>query len=111
MSFWQRNDSIEGLEPEIELKCPICGDRLFLRRSIVHPVSDVYHDWEHTGYANDMTYKCFDCDIYLTFGVPILEDYYHELYRRRGNTDRYIPMPKWKEDEVLKEKLRAMGYL
>jgi len=108
--MWKRNDSVEGLEPDRKLFCPICGGEFFLRRSIVHKVDDVYKDWEWTGYANDMTFKCLNCDIFLTFGVPILVGYYRELKRRRGGYERYIPLPKWKEDEAIKEKLELLGY-
>lgn len=65
-------------------------------------------------FHNDMHYKCArekGCDATKVFGVPIDEDYYVALMRRRGGRARILPREEWEKDAELKRQLSGLGYI
>lgn len=98
MKMWRKtHDKLMPLEPKFKLVCPMCfinkftecvisgkelinsvkeaieysSDIAFKSRSVFSPGSGQYRI--------DMIYKCMRCDLPITFGVHIDEDYYNEI--------------------------------
>lgn len=65
-------------------------------------------------YHNDMHYKHLKsngCDRVKVFGVPIDEEYYKELMKRRKGKGRILPREEWDKDAGIKRQLESMGYI
>lgn len=120
---WERTNDEVGLRPAIDIICPICANRekpikskMTIRRSRVHTVPDVRMQKNEKGetvrpYAFDIACKCPICDFYCIFGVPSEADYVQEvLQKRQGKMDFVLPEDEWNKDELIKEKLKQLGY-
>jgi hypothetical protein len=62
---------------------------------------------------NRMAYKCPKCDHLQTFNVPMPDDLWNHVLKLRNGDPLYYPNPKeWAEqDEMIREKLAAFGYV
>jgi hypothetical protein len=102
----------EGKPPTVAVAI-VCEDLgrdefdMFLRQSSLGRNTNI----SNRAFANNLFYKCLTCDSQKLFGVPISEDYYVELYKRRGDRNVFTPIDKWMEDEKKRRLLKALGYI
>ena len=61
--------------------------------------------------TNGMMYKCPECDMVLLFEVPCDLEYFKQVFEWRGQEPLYYPpLEKFKEDELVKQRLESLGY-
>ena len=93
--------------PTSEINCPICGGKLILHdfRCYKHTNQDPIH--KHC----DVHFKCRDCDFFMTFGLPVSEDAFNKLSQSKyhGRLLRW-ELENFYEDEVIRERLKMLGY-
>ena len=104
MRLWEiKKDDKWGAYPRFFLRCYFCGTELVPRHSVLHKVL------KNKSHALDVSYKCPNCDWYVTFGIPITKEEFESIYRAR-NGYVYEPEEIWQNKEKVKSKLKALGY-
>ena len=139
-SKWEMTDDAIGMRPKFMVVCEQCAINFFfgwvdvlqgdivealretlqrmnrgqfnmsLRETFCSPLPSIGEKAFH----NDMHYKCCKsdgCDQVKIFGLPVDEDYYHELMKRRGGQPRIQPKEEWDRNKDLKTQLKGLGYL
>lgn len=139
-SNWEMTDDAVGMRPKFMVICEQCILNFFfhwvdvLQGDIVEALREILQRLNHgefnmplretfcsplptigeKAFHNDMHYKCCKsdgCDLVKVFGVPIDEEYYNELMKRRGGQQRIQPKEEWVADKDLKKQLEGLGYL
>jgi len=110
--LWEEGaENITGLKPlpPLELKCPFCGGELFPRRMKIKEIPGTSRCPSLGGYAQDMAFKCENCDSYWPFGPPVSAEHRERMQKIWGGLT-YVPAEVWLERELLKYKLEVFGY-
>lgn len=137
-SKWEMTDDYIGMKPKFRVICSDCFHNAVLQyfnrmdasaafQSALLDLSEGKFDMSlrethctklsvisDRAHANNMHYKCCrekGCDRVKVFGVPIDEEYYKELVRRRVGVERVQPYNQWAEDEEIVKQLKSIGYL
>lgn len=133
---WSAINDLIGVEPKFKVMCDCCilndfremfstglgvlrilkviAQRMyegkydmFVRQSSLGRNSNV----SDRAYANNMFYKCNECDRQKLYGVPISEDYYKILLAKREGEHVYTPVEAWLKDPDLRSQLKGLGYI
>ena len=109
---WARSYDIYGHKPKFDIICQFCSSKLMLRYTQVIPDRSRLHCVAEG--INSVAYKCPRCHVMYKFFIPDDTDYLKDIFmNKRDGIDLYLP-PKdvWeKENEEIKERLRALGYM
>ena len=110
-SKWKLSWDIIGLTPKFNITCPFCKTEMVLRYSRLHVSPELKEENTHI----DMAYKCPICDYFTVFGIPVPPQYWlHilELRRKLKIGLIYAPIETWtkSDQEIIKERLQALGY-
>ena len=108
--IWTLRNTDRGIiiEPNEDLYCPICREKLILHDFRVgqHGIKKFYHC--------DVHMKCPKCSLWLTFGVPISEDEFNMLRSSQLHgkilTDELMFVLNEEDKEKIKERLDSWGY-
>ena len=92
-------------------RMPICrhdGTEMVLRSSRLN--SSQMSDG-NTLLTNGFTYKCPDCDWVKMYEIACKEEHFMRILGLRKNKPHYHPsLEKFKENELVKQKLESLGY-
>lgn len=98
-----------GIRSKKSVLCPVCECVMIVRNT--------HLDWsEELGNLNphiDLRLKCPSCDLWLSFGVAVPKDYFMFVFwlRKRSGIGRaYAPVEGWLDEELIKDRLKALGY-
>lgn len=137
---WEMTDDAIGMQPKFQVICTQCAFHALMDYMVVPELSlvDAFTSWmrdmidckfdmflrevhctklpfvSERAFANNMHYKCCHsngCDQVKVFGVPIDEEYYTELMKRRAGNARIVPREDWDKDEDIKKQLKGLGYI
>ena len=129
MITWVRNGKKHDTKEPME--CKFCGDTMKLRWSTLRGHDDIIQEIMRTNdrgqavnhlmeiwtnmpsmfsYVDDMQWKCPTCHCCQLFGAPITRAIYDEMREARGGSTIYTPIDEWYEDEVVKDRLKQLGY-
>ena len=114
------------------LKCQFCGTPMVLRWSTLRQHMDVWtellrREEEDSSkidelkeivdslpscfqYVDDMQWKCPECDCCQLFGVAITREEFLKMKEARNGSGTYMPLEEWFEDELISNRLKALGY-
>jgi len=120
-----------GHEPSDPITCPICGETMQLRWSMVHTHNDIamelffrrpdndkskyllkiFDEVEMPSWVNDMAYKCKECSYWCQFGVPMKAvDAKKIVLEQRNGEKTFVPIEDWWDDPIIKDRLQSLGY-
>lgn len=114
---WVRTNNAQGLEPTFDITCPekdCNGAKMILRNSVLSHQEMMDSSFGPKVPIVKVMYKCPICDHvdWYYIGPPYIDNkYWAQMLTWRKNRMIYIP-PKdeWEENEIIKERLAALGY-
>ena len=109
---WLEDDSLEGVAPLFEIRCQYHPkEPMMMRYSHLSPKTQRVS--KLAGRKIIIEYKCKHCGKVEHFYIDVNEKYLEKIQHRRlieGYKDLYYPHEKWKNDKIIEEKLKAIGY-
>ena len=133
MKFWEVTEN--GHKPLDKLYCPYCNARgvkseMILRWSQINQHDDIamelfyrrvdeekskyllkiFDEVQMPSWVNDMRWKCEVCDCTNVFGVPLTQEDAMKIIEHRKGNNRFVPVEDWWENEIIKDRLRNLGY-
>jgi len=105
--MWIVTHDKRGLRPKQAIVCPFCKEEMVFRMNSVSPPCGLQQ------YVCAMLFKCPNCDFVAKFDVAISKEYYYELLKLipgNGKTRRYESKSVWSHNELIRKKLKQLGY-
>ena len=108
---WKLTYDVLGIINTKPIRCIFCGTEMVIRHSRLHTSPELNHQNPHI----DLAFKCPNCDWFTVFGIPVPKDYWlHilQLRKKMGIGLIYAPVESWtkSDQEIIKERLQALGY-
>lgn len=112
---WIKTDDKVGFEPNFDIVCHLCNEKMFLRNSELMWLQKNSRGYKRNEPVLKNMYKCEPCAQVYWFYIssPYLDsDYWNELYKRRNEYFLYVPPPEeWSSDAKVQQRLKDLGYL
>ena len=122
-----------GYQPSEPIQCPICKTHLMLRWSRINSHEDIamelfrkgkskddahadllleiFDSMEMPSWVEDMAWKCPSCSFWTVFGVPIkAAEAKRIMSGERNGSSVFVPIEQWWGDEIIKNRLKDLGY-
>lgn len=109
--MWVRAENILiGHEPTFEITCRNCDEPMALRYTAVVMEKMIMRSGNEP--ANELAYKCPNCDLVERFIVPDKTDYMLSMLKARHGVDLYYPpVTVWASaSDKIRRKLESLGY-